>query len=133
MDNQPTLRLVHPTANLDRSIAFYRDGLGFDILDRYDNQNGWDGVIFGHVGWPYQIEISSKRSQTEVPRSTSVDSYIVFSIPEGDSWEGRLKALFDAGFSQMPVPPSPYGDGASAVFEDPDGYRVVLRRGRWKK
>ena len=54
MENIPKLRFAHPTDNLERSIFFYRDGLGFEILDRYTEQQGWDGVIFGHRDWPYQ-------------------------------------------------------------------------------
>ena len=33
---------------------------------------------------------------------------------------------------RVPVPDL-YNDGASACYEDPDGYRVVLRKGFWKK
>ena len=35
MENIPKLRFAHPTDNLERSIFFYRDGLGFEILYRY--------------------------------------------------------------------------------------------------
>ena len=132
MQNTPKLRISHPTANLDQAMRFYRDGLGFEILDRFEEQQGWDGIIFGHRDWPYQIEISCKRDDAEVPRSSTTDTVLVFSIPEGDYWESRLKALFDAGFTQVP-PPVLYNDGQSACYEDPDGYRVVLRKGKWKK
>ena len=43
MENTPKLRFSHPTDNLERSVNFYRDGLGFEILDRYTEQQGWDG------------------------------------------------------------------------------------------
>lgn len=132
MENIPKLRFAHPTDNLERSIFFYRDGLGFEILDRYTEQQGWDGVIFGHRDWPYQIQISQKRGTDPVPRNATVNHFLVFSLPEAEHWERRLKALFDAGFTQVPVPEL-YNDGASACYEDPDGYRVVLRKGFWKK
>ena len=132
MENTPKLRVSHPTDNLERSVYFYRDGLGFEILDRYTEQQGWDGVIFGHKDWPYQIEIAAKRDAQPVPRASTVNHFLVFSIPEAAHWEARLKALFDAGFSQVLVPEL-YDDGASACYEDPDGYRVVLRKGFWKK
>lgn len=132
MDNTPKLRISHPSANLERAIHFYRDGLGFDILDRFEEQEGWDGVIFGHRDWPYQFECTMKRDAVDVPRPQTTDVFAVFSIPEGEYWEKRLAALFDAGFSQVPVPDL-YNDGASACYEDPDGYRVILRKGKWKK
>ncbi|MBQ9241221.1 MAG: VOC family protein [Duodenibacillus sp.] len=132
MENTPKVRLSRPTNNLERDIHFYRDGLGFDILDRFVEQHGLDGVIFGHRGWPYQIEVVSRRDEAEVPRAPSADMAMIFSIPEAENWEARLKALFDAGFSPVPLP-SLYDDGASVCYEDPDGYRVILRRGKWKK
>lgn len=81
MENIPKLRFAHPTDNLERSIFFYRDGLGFEILDRYTEQQGWDGVIFGHRDWPYQIEISQKRGTDPVPRNATVNHFLVFSAP----------------------------------------------------
>jgi catechol 2,3-dioxygenase-like lactoylglutathione lyase family enzyme len=132
MENTPKVRLSRPTNNLERDILFYRDGLGFDILDRFVEQHGLDGVIFGHRGWPYQIEVVSRSDEKEVPRAPSADMAMIFSIPEPENWEARLKALFDAGFSPVPLP-SLYDDGASVCYEDPDGYRVILRKGKWKK
>ncbi|MCF0253735.1 MAG: VOC family protein [Duodenibacillus sp.] len=131
MENTPKIRLSHSTCSIERSIAFYRDGLGFEILDRYDEQDGWNGVIFGHRGWPYQIEVSQRRNEEEPHRSGSTTTFVVFCIPEDDLWQQRLSALYAAGFMQVP-PPALYKDGC-ACYEDPDGYRVVLRKGRWKK
>ena len=132
MENTPKLRISHPTDNIDRAIAFYRDGLGFDVLDRFEEQQGWDGVIFGHRNWPYQIEVTYRRGQDTAPRAASQFDCLVFCIPEGEQWEKRMHALFDAGFSQVP-PPELYNDGSCACYEDPDGYRVLLRKGVWKK
>ena len=53
MDAQPKLRLSRPTNHLEAILSFYVDGLGFEVLDRFDNQQGWDGVILGHRDWPY--------------------------------------------------------------------------------
>ena len=50
MDAQPKLRLSRPTNHLEAILSFYVDGLGFEVLDRFDNQQGWDGVILGHRG-----------------------------------------------------------------------------------
>ena len=37
MDALPKLRLSRPTNHLEAVIAFYVDGLGFDVLDRFDS------------------------------------------------------------------------------------------------
>ena len=61
MDAQPKLRLSRPTNHLEAILSFYVDGLGFEVLDRFDNQQGWDGVILGHRDWPYQFEFTARR------------------------------------------------------------------------
>lgn len=38
MDAQPKLRLSRPTNHLEAILSFYVDGLGFEVLDRFDNQ-----------------------------------------------------------------------------------------------
>lgn len=113
-------------------LKLYVDGLGFEVLDRFDNQQGWDGVILGHRDWPYQFEFTARRDESVVPPAPTPEHFLVFCIPEGEYWQKRLKALFEAGFQQV-TPPQLYADEGTATYEDPDGYRVVLRCGRWKK
>ena len=67
MDAQPKLRLSRPTNHLEAILSFYVDGLGFEVLDRFDNQQGWDGVILGHRDWPYQFEFTARRDESVVP------------------------------------------------------------------
>lgn len=132
MDAQPKLRLSRPTNHLEAILSFYVDGLGFEVLDRFDNQQGWDGVILGHRDWPYQFEFTARRDESVVPPAPTPEHFLVFCIPEGEYWQKRLKALFEAGFQQV-TPHQLYADEGTATYEDPDGYRVVLRCGRWKK
>lgn len=132
MDSVPKLRLSRSTNNLEKLIVFYCSGLGFEILDRYEQQNGWDGVICGHRDWPYQLEFSQKRETEDVPRAPTLNHFIVFSIPDDKEWKEVLARMFENGFRQV-TNPQLYADPSTAAYEDPDGYRVVLRKGVWKK
>lgn len=132
MQNVPKVRLSRPTNNLERVLHFYRDGLGFEVLDRYEAQQGWDGLILGHRDWPYQLEFSRRRDGGVVPPAPTTEHFLVFCLEESESWEGMMKSLFEAGFTQV-TPPQLYADSGVATYEDPDGYRVVLVQGRWKK
>ena len=133
MDSVVTkLRLSRSTNNLEKLVNFYCRGLGFEVLDRYEDQLGWDGVICGHKGWPYQFEFSQRRKDEEVPRAPTPNHFIVISIPDRDEWKATLGRLYDEGFQQV-THPQLYADGNSAAFEDPDGYRVIVRNGTWKK
>ena len=128
----PKLRLSRSTNNLEKLVNFYCRGLGFEVLDRYEDQLGWDGVICGHKGWPYQFEFSQRRKDEEVRRAPTPNHFIVISIPDRDEWKATLGRLYDEGFQQV-THPQLYADGNSAAFEDPDGYRVIVRNGTWKK
>ncbi len=128
----PKLRLARSTNQLERLIDFYCGGLGYEVLDRYEEQRGWDGVICGHRDWPYQFEFSQKRQHEEVPGAPTPNHFVVISIPDREEWKAVLGRLFDQGFQQV-TNPQLYADGDSAAFEDPDGYRVVVRNGTWKK
>jgi len=132
MDSVPKIRLSRSTNNLEKLITFYCRGLGFEILDRYEDLNGWDGVICGHKGWPYQLEFSQRREVEEVPRAPTQNHFVVFSIPDDKDWKDTLASLYESGFQQV-TNPRLYRDPCTASFEDPDGYRLVLRKGTWKK
>ncbi len=41
------VRVARPTDQLDEVVRFYTDGLGFQILYRFENHEGFDGVIVG--------------------------------------------------------------------------------------
>ena len=81
MDSLPKIRLSRPTNHLEAMLEFYGNGLGFEVLDRMDNQQGWDGVIFGHRDWPYQFEFTSRRDGSVVPPAPTAEHFIVFCIP----------------------------------------------------
>ncbi len=132
MQAVPKLRLSRPTNNLENVLRFYCDGLGFEVLDRYEAQQGWDGLIIGHRDWPYQLEFSRRRDGSVVPLAPTPEHSVVFCIEDHDFWEKTLQSLFEAGFTQV-TPPQLYADSGVASYEDPDGYRLILVQGRWKK
>lgn len=47
------LRVARPTDNLGAVVRFNRDGLGLDILFRFEDHAGFDGVMLGRGGAPY--------------------------------------------------------------------------------
>ncbi len=49
------LRVARPTDNLAAVVAFYRDGLGLDVLYEFKDHDGFDGVMLGHAGWPFHL------------------------------------------------------------------------------
>lgn len=114
---------------MDAVVAFYRDGLGFEVLGSFEDHEGFDGVMLGRPGAPYHLELTSKRGH-EVDISPTEDDLLVFYLPEKSAWREAVARMREAGYD--PVPSfNPYWDERGVTFADPDGYRVVLQNDSW--
>jgi catechol 2,3-dioxygenase-like lactoylglutathione lyase family enzyme len=125
----PVLRVARPTDNLHALLRFYEQGLGLSVLYRFENHDGFDGVMLGVEGAPYHLEFTHKRGHV-VGSAPTADNLLVFYLPDRAVWEASVKRMGIAGF--QPVASfNPYWDKDGATFEDPDGYRVVLQNSAW--
>ncbi|HWE99162.1 MAG TPA: VOC family protein [Caulobacteraceae bacterium] len=129
MDPPPKLRVARPTDDIDALLPFYRDGLGLEVLYRFENHDGFDGVMLGAPGAPYHFEFT--RSAGHIAgRAASQDHLVVFYLPHEGAWRSAVDRMRAAGFAPVPAF-NPYWDRRGATFEDPDGYRVVLQKEAW--
>jgi catechol 2,3-dioxygenase-like lactoylglutathione lyase family enzyme len=124
------LRVARPTDNLDALVQFYQGGLGLKVLARFENHDGFDGVVLGEQGARYHFEFTKARDH-KAGRAPTEDNLIVFYIPDFSAWSDRVELMKIAGFEPIPAF-NPYWDRSGATFEDPDGYRVVLQCARWE-
>ncbi|MGH6909533.1 MAG: VOC family protein [Phenylobacterium sp.] len=129
MDSDTTLRIARPSDDLDALLPFYRDGLGLELLYRFEDHEGFDGVMLGREGSPYHFEFTRAKAH-RAGRAPTQDSLIVFYIADETRWRRAVGQMIEGGFP--PVPSfNPYWDRHGQTFEDPDGYRVVLQLGSW--
>ena len=129
MENLPVIRFARPSDDLDALIAFYRDGLGFEVLGHFEDHDGFDGVMLGLKGAPYHLEFTRRRGHA-AGRAPTQDNLIVLYYPDAGDWQAAVDRMRGAGFA--PVKSfNPYWDRNGRTFEDPDGYRVVLQNARW--
>jgi catechol 2,3-dioxygenase-like lactoylglutathione lyase family enzyme len=129
MDPTATLRIARPTDDLDALLAFYRDGLGLDVLYRFEDHDGFDGMILGKPGAPYHFEFTRSHGHS-VGRAPSQDHLLVFYLPENEAWRDAVARIKSAGFRAV-ASFNPYWDREGVTFEDPDGYRIVLQHAAW--
>ena len=54
------MRVARPTNDLEALLAFYRDGLGLEVLASFEGHGGFDGVILGEAGGPYHLEFTRR-------------------------------------------------------------------------
>lgn len=127
--NIPTLRVARPSDDIDALLPFYRDGLGLNVLYRFEGHDGFDGVMLGREGAPYHFEFTRKRGH-RVGRAPTDDNLLVFYHSDASDWHAAVRRMRGAGFA--PVPSfNPFWDRNGATFEDPDGYRIVLQNASW--
>lgn len=125
----PILRVARPTDDINALLPFYRDGLGFEILGRFTDHDGFDGVMLGTPGAPYHLEFTMARGH-KAGRAPTRDNLLVLYLPDPVAWRAAVARMTAAGFG--PVPSfNPYWDKQGKTFEDADGYRVVLQQATW--
>ena len=124
-----TMRVARPSDNLAPLIAFYCDGLGFEVLYSFADHDGFDGVMIGHKGWPYHLEFTHHRGHT-VGRAPTPDNVLVLYIRADAEWQAAVNRMQQHGFGSVPSY-NPYWDAHGKTFEDADGYRVVLQNASW--
>ena len=127
------LRIARPTSSISALIPFYRDGLGFQIISSFAKHNGFDGLILGHSSLPYHLEFTHEEGH-DPGRAPTKDNLLVFYLSDDKEWKQAVERMQNVGFESVKsYNPWWDADGKGKTFEDPDGYRVVLWHGEWKK
>jgi len=125
----PVLRIARPTDDIDALLPFYRDGLGLEVLYRFTDHDGFDGVMLGAPGAPYHFEFTHAHGHA-AGRAPTADNLMVFYLPDVAEWAAATARMRSAGFAPVPAF-NPYWGRQGLTFEDPDGWRVVLQNAAW--
>lgn len=130
MNIAPKLRVARPSDDPEALVPFYRDGLGLEVLGRFENHDGFDGVMLGRAGAAYHFEFTRARGHA-AGRAPTRDSLLVFYVPQAREWTAAVARMAAAGFAPVAAF-NPYWDREGRTYEDPDGYRVVIQRSGWR-
>ena len=127
----PILRVARPTDDIAALLPFYEQGLGLTVLYRFEDHDGFDGVMLGHAQAPWHFEFTHARGH-RAGRAPTPDNLVALYIPDPAEWLATVDRMTAAGF--RPVRSfNPYWDRDGVTFEDPDGYRVVFQRAAWTR
>lgn len=119
-------------SDVDRSIAFYRDLLGFPVLGRLNYRNEIGLVIdFLDIGHGALLELFSFSAPTKASEWLPNDlqtglRHVGFTVRDVDAETARLKA---AGVEFTMEPTNAVGGVRIAFFTDPDGTLLELVQG----
>jgi len=125
-----SVRIARPVSDVDRAAAMYMRGLGLTEVGRFENHDGFDGVMLEKAGLGFHFEFTHCRTNPISPSPTPED-LIVFYVPSAEPWRARCAAMLSAGFQEVDSF-NPYWKQRGHTFEDSDGYRVVIERASWK-
>ncbi len=113
--------MARPVRDLARTTTLYCAGLGLHVVGRFENHEGFDGVMLGRANTGYHFEFTYCRTHPVEPQWTAED-LVVFCLPDKAEWLQACQAMESGGFRRV-ASFNPYRDLQGATLEDPDGYR----------
>jgi catechol 2,3-dioxygenase-like lactoylglutathione lyase family enzyme len=125
----PQLRIARPSRDLSAATEFYTRALGLEVLATFADHDGFDGVMLGHAGWPFHLELTHRRGAPITPLSTDED-LLVFYLPDRAEWNAAVQRVRDSSAAEVESS-NPYWAVRGVTFRDADGYRFVLENDGW--
>ncbi|AVO46698.1 VOC family protein [Phreatobacter cathodiphilus] len=113
-------------ADLDRALAFYRDVLGFEVMQRYGDQ----AVFLSAGGYHHHLGLNtweSKGGRPPAPGTTGL-YHTAILYPHRAALADALRRLVEAGIRLDGA--SDHGVSEALYLSDPDGNGVELYRDR---
>jgi catechol 2,3-dioxygenase len=125
----PETRIGHvhlKVADIERSLGFYRDILGFEVTQRY----GEEAVFLSAGGYHHHIGLNTwaGRNVPPAPHKTAGLFHLAILYPDRRELAKALKALVDAEYPLDGA--SDHGVSEALYLRDPDDNGVELYRDR---
>ncbi|WP_163400894.1 VOC family protein [Flavobacterium fluviatile] len=117
------LRVARHTNNLKAIENFYVNILGFETLGGFQNHNNYNGIFIGKPELDWHFEFT--QSQTKANNKFDEDDIIVLYPDTIKKYNTLLKSLLENNIPQITAK-NPYWNENGKMFQDPDGYRIVI-------
>lgn len=127
--NTPHLRIARPVTSLTQSETLYCTGLGLEVTGRFDEHNGFSGIMLSYpqAAWHLEFTLCHRHPITPAPGS---EDLLVLYYPDPTCWRQRCEKMRLAGFHAINSY-NPYWDHHGQTFIDNDGYRTVIQQSQW--
>jgi catechol 2,3-dioxygenase len=126
IDPRTDIGHVHlKVSDLDRAIGFYRDVLGFELMQRIGDEAAFlsAGGYHHHVG----LNTWESRGGSPPPRGTTGLYHFAIRFPDRPALARTLKRVVEAGIR---IGGSDHGVSEAIYLADPDGNGIELYRDR---
>jgi catechol 2,3-dioxygenase len=129
MTAHPETRIGHvhlKVSDLDRAIAFYRDVLGLEVMQRYGPQ----AAFLSAGGYHHHIGLNTWESAggPRPPRNATGLYHTAFLYPHRQALAQALRVALDHGIEIEGA--ADHGVSEAIYFSDPDGNGIELYRDR---
>src|SRR5882724_7087016 len=94
------LRIARPVRDLEKTASMYCRGLGLRVIGRFEDHDGFDGVMLGLKGSSYHFEFTHHRIHSVLPSPTPED-LLVFYVAAPTEWQTACARMLEAGFKQV--------------------------------
>jgi len=113
-------------SDLERAIAFYRDVLGFELMQ----QLGDEAAFLSAGGYHHHIALNTWESKGGPPAAPGTTGlyHVAIRYPDRKTLAQAVKAVLDAGFRLSGA--SDHGVSEAIYLRDPDDNGVELYRDR---
>jgi len=128
------MRYLHTmirVGNIDRSVKFYKEALGFRVVRQEDHEEGKFTLVFlqstpGEDRFSPQLELTYNWGVEEYDLGKGY-GHVAYHV---ESMAEAVKKIEAAGYKLAWGPgKTPSGKKSMAFVEDPDGYRIELIEG----
>ena len=113
-------------SDLERAIAFYRDVLGFELMQRYADQ----AAFLSAGGYHHHIGLNTWESKggSAPPRGATGLYHVAIRFPDRQTLAQALQRVLGAGIPLGGA--SDHGVSEAIYLHDPDGNGIELYRDR---
>ncbi|WEO99609.1 VOC family protein [Streptomyces sp. FXJ1.172] len=125
---QPPRRGSGPLRPADRALRvliFYRDVLGLPVLAQWRGHQGYDGIVLGLPGTPVHMELLQHGAPPRIP-DPHPENQLVLYLRGPEAVAVVARRLTEHGHSPVPSANPYWPQHGAVLFEDPDGWLVVL-------
>jgi lactoylglutathione lyase len=121
------MRIMHTmlrVGDLDRSLTFYREVLGMDLLRRKDYPEGRFTLAFVGFGDEASEAVLELTHNWDTPRYELGTGYGHVAIEVDDAYAACEQVKKRGGKVTREAGPMKHGSTVIAFVEDPDGYKI---------
>lgn len=123
-------RYARHTEHIDKLKEFYTKILQLEIIEYFENHEGYDGIILGKKQAEWRLEFTSSE---DVPlHSFDEDDALVFFPTTVSAYNGIMKNIQDNHLTIYQAK-NPYWNSNGIVIQDPDGCYVVISAQKFNK